>query len=142
MNTFQQPLIDRVFARFDAYSDLASSIDANLLAEKIDIPKHKSLLEHLWCVVGARESYTVAIGQGAWSGFACSMQSYEPEDFRVSLQKSAAAATETINSVTDWTPERAGLLIKLAEHEVMHEGQIIRHMYALEKPLPDSWEWA
>lgn len=142
MNALQDTVIERLFRRFDAYADLAALLDADLLKRRIDLPKHKSLTDHLWCVVGARESYTNAIAQGAWSGFACSMQSFEPADFQAHLQKSALAASDTINAVTDWTPERANLLATLAEHEVMHEGQIIRHMYALEQSLPESWMWA
>jgi hypothetical protein len=128
--------------RFSAYSDLTSSIDDDLLNTKIDVPKHKSLTEHLWCVVGARESYSKAIDQGVWEGFNCSMGTFGLNDFRMKLDESAAAVESAIGSVIDWTPDRSNLLTTLAEHEVMHEGQIIRHMYALERELPDSWVWA
>ena len=142
MNAMQNTVIERLLKRFDAYADLAALIDADQLKQKIDLPRHKSLTDHLWCVVGARESYSKAIDQGVWSGFACSMQSFEVEDFQAHLQNSALAASDTINAITDWTPERASLLATFAEHEVMHEGQIIRHMYALEQSLPESWVWA
>lgn len=142
MNEMHNAVIERLLRRFDAYADLAALLDTDLLKQRIDLPRHKSLTDHLWCVVGARESYTKAIKQGEWSGFACSMQSFEVEDFQTHLQKSALAASEAISGITDWTPERASLLATFAEHEVMHEGQIIRHMYALEQTLPESWVWA
>jgi hypothetical protein len=142
MNSLHITITQRLINRFKAYSDLAGLLSTDLLTRTIDVPKHKSLANHLWCVVGARESYTKAIDQGAWSGFACSMQSFEPDDFRIHLEKSASAANDTVSAITDWTPERASLLAEFSEHEVMHEGQIIRHMYAIEQVLPESWKWA
>ena len=135
-------LISRLRARFEAYEDLAKTLDQELLSKKIDIPRHKSLAEHLWCVVGARESYARALEAGTWSGFSCSMQSFNPEDFTTKLQESSTTVEAALAGISDWNAERSELLARLAEHEVMHEGQIIRHMYALERELPDSWVWA
>ena len=142
MDSMHREILTRLSDRFKAYSDLSALFSEDLLNQKIDVPKHKSLAEHLWCVVGARESYAKAIEQGEWSGFACSMQTFDPSEFRSKLDESADAVNEAVRSVTTWTPDRSGLLATLAEHEVMHEGQIIRHMYALEQELPDSWVWA
>ena len=138
----REEVIARLKQRFAAYADLAVSLDDELLTRKIDLAKHKNLAEHLWCVVGARESYARAIAQGSWAGFNCSMEAFTAEDFRVSLDASAAAVVLTLDSVVVWDAGRTSLLATLAEHEVMHEGQIIRHMYALETTLPDSWKWA
>ena len=135
-------LVSRLLNRFEAYGELAAMINDDLLNRKIDAPRHKSLTEHLWCVVGARESYAQAIEQGAWAGFGCSMQSFGSADFSRKLKESGSAVELAIRNVSDWTEERSGLLAVLAEHEVMHEGQIIRHMYALEQELPKSWIWA
>jgi uncharacterized damage-inducible protein DinB len=135
-------IVSRLLNRFQAYADLAELLDDDLLNQKINIPKHKSLAEHLWCVVGARESYARAITQGSWAGFGCSMKEFSVTDFRERLKSSGSAVELAIRDVGDWNDERASLLAALAEHEVMHEGQIIRHMYALEQHLPDSWVWA
>jgi hypothetical protein len=51
-------------------------------------------------------------------------------------------STSRAVAVGDWTGERDDLLAALYEHEVMHEGQIIRHLYALERRLPGLWRWA
>jgi len=142
MDHTHENTIDRLNKRFAAYADLADTIDNDLLQEKIDVPKHKSLAEHLWCVVGARESYARAIENGAWAGFACSMDGFDAVDFQNKLATSATAVNASVAGVSSWTPERAELLTTLAEHEVMHEGQVIRHMYALGKTLPESWVWA
>ena len=138
----QDLIVDRLLKRFEAYADLAQTLDDDLLAQKIEVPRHKSLAEHLWCIVGARESYARAIEQGAWAGFNCSMQTFSGDDFREKLSDSSAAVRTAIKNVASWDPERLDLLARLAEHEVMHEGQIIRHMYALERELPASWVWA
>ena len=135
-------IIQRLEARFSAYADLADLLDDELLGLKIDVPKHKSLAEHLWCVIGGRESYARALTEGQWQGFACSMQSFNTTDFQSKLATSSHAVMESLDGINDWTMERDDLLAKLSEHEVMHEGQIIRHMYALERELPESWEWA
>lgn len=142
MDRMHQEIVERLTKRFQAYTELTGLLDDELLKQKIEVPKHKSLTEHLWCVVGARESYAKSIKQGEWAGFECSMQTFAPADFCSKLNESAITAIDVIHSVTDWTTERTNLLATLAEHEVMHEGQIIRHMYALEKDLPDSWVWA
>lgn len=135
-------VLTRLFARFQAYTDLADTLNDDLLQQKPDLPKHKSLAEHLWCVIGARESYARAIAQGTWDGFACSLQQFDVAELQAKLASSSAAVRDTVAAVSDWSPERSELLLTLAEHEVMHEGQIIRHLYALERTLPASWTWA
>jgi hypothetical protein len=135
-------VIQNLKARFQSYADLISEVDRAALKQRLDAPKHKSLGEHLWCVVGARESYARAIEAGEWSGFSCSMKSFGHGDFAAKLDDSARAVLEAVENVTEWSDGHDELLMMLAEHEVMHEGQIIRHMYGLEKTLPGSWKWA
>ncbi len=138
----REQVIERLQNRFNAYADLADTLTDELLNETVDVPKHKTLAQHLWCVIGARESYARAIEQGEWDGFACSLTSYSPSDFAHKLRESAQRVQTVLADVGDWSEVRLELLATLAEHEVMHEGQIIRHVYALEQALPDSWAWA
>ncbi len=58
------------------------------------------------------------------------------------LQSSADAFMTAVEGVDTWTGEHERLLLELAEHEVMHEGGIIRHMYAFELDIPKSVKWA
>lgn len=138
----RQRVIDNLYARFGAYADLIEECDDEALGMKLDVPRHKSLLEHLWCVVGARESYAKALRAGQWQGFSCSMTSYSQDDFRTSLTASAHSVTDAIAAIQEWTDQHDELLAALSEHEVMHEGGIIRHVYAVEGTLPSSWKWA
>jgi len=142
MDSTHAHLVLKLNQRFSAYTDLALQIDEPLLIRNVDVPKHKTLAEHFWCVVGARESYANGITNGEWRGFACSMDKFTLDDFRSKLAESGDTVSTAIQSVQEWTPRRSELLTILAEHEVMHEGQIIRHMYALGQRLPGSWNWA
>ncbi len=138
----RKTIVENLTARFQSWDDLVDQIDEPALSETVSVPKHKSLTVHLWCLVGARESYAKALADGEWSGFECSMDRYERDDFAQKLQASAAAVLAAISGVEDWTDERDTLLSALYEHEIMHEGQVIRHLYALEKAAPESWKWA
>ncbi len=135
-------ILENLKTRFAAYDDLALELDDTALDARIDVPKYKSLKEHLWCVVGARESYAKALKAGAWKGFACSMTALSTDDFKTALKSSAVGVVNAANAVQDWTEEHDRLLATLSEHEVMHEGQIIRHVYAVNGGLPPSWKWA
>ena len=135
-------IVKNLETRFDAYADLITQTDDDALQKKLDVEKHKSLAEHLWCIVGARESYAKALTAGQWEGFGCSMTSFSQADFGDTLSKSAHEVLTAIRSIEDWTDEREELLATLAEHEVMHEGQIIRHIYGAGAEVPSSWKWA
>ena len=84
-------MVKNLEARFAAYADLVAELDDGALQEKLDIEKHKNIAEHLWCVIGARESYTKALLHGAWDGFSCSLNSFSKADFQSKLDESASA---------------------------------------------------
>ncbi|HIG40597.1 MAG: hypothetical protein ABGY96_27840 [bacterium] len=67
---------------------------------------------------------------------------FSQSSFSEKVSSSSTEVLEAINSVKDWTKEREEYLMALAEHEVMHEGQIIRHLYGLEREIPESVKWA
>lgn len=135
-------IVENLKTRFAAFDDLALELDDSALNALIDVPKHKSLKDHLWCVIGARESYAEGLRAGAWQGFACSMTAFSTDDFKMGLGSSADGVMNAVIAIQDWTAEQDRLLATLYEHEVMHEGQIIRHIYAMGGTLPKSWKWA
>lgn len=128
--------------RIQSYSDFVATIAPADLGAKLDVPKDKSVAEHLWCVVGARESYARALTSGGWEGFSCSMSAYDRESFERALASSGEALLAAIQGVSAWSSQHDELLLAVSEHEVMHEGQIIRHMYGMGRELPESWRWA
>lgn len=137
-----QTVIKHLEERFQSFADLVSGISDAQLGEKLDVPGSKDLLTHMWCIIGARESYAAALQLGGWSGFNCSLDEYNVTGVRAKLSSSAAEFAEAIKVIDSWTPQREELLATLMEHEVMHEGQIIRLWYALGHDLPQSIKWA
>lgn len=135
-------ILHRIETRFQSLFELVSLVTEEQLREKVPVPKNKSLQEHFWCLVGARESYTQALAKGAWSGFSCSLTELDRQAIKAKLYASAEQFKQVTGQITGWNPARDELLLALLEHEVMHEGQIIRHMYALGYTLPESWKWA
>lgn len=135
-------LIENLKKRFQFYADLASQVDDDTINAEIDVPRHRSLGLHLWCVVGTRESYAKGIAADGLQGWSSSVAKLNRDEFMAKLASSSEALLAAIESVDEWTPERERLLAEVAEHEVMHEGQIIRVMFGLQKPLPSSCHWA
>ena len=53
----KEVVIQRLTSRLAAYSVLLAVMEQVDIERKLDITKNKNLAEHLWCVIGARESY-------------------------------------------------------------------------------------
>lgn len=138
----RQTIVDNLTKRLAFYADLVDQAEDHTINAELDVPRNRSLGMHLWCIVGARESFAKAITAGVMGGWASSVKKFERNEFAAKLASSGQVLLEAINGVDDWTPEREALLAQIAEHEVMHEGQIIRLMYGLEEPLPASCAWA
>lgn len=136
-------VLKNIRQRFESLLELVISLESSLLNAQLDIPKNKSVGEHMWCIIGARESYAHALKIGKWDGFSCSLEEIDSTQSIITKLKSSAEEFEIeVSKIQHWSPERHDLLVHLLEHETMHEGQLIRHLYALEHSLPDSVKWA
>ena len=136
-------VLNNIQLRFQSLLDIVESLEPSLLTQQLEVPKSKSIGEHMWCLVGARESYSRALLVGQWDGFSCSLESDENlADINDALKSSQVMFEQVIEGVQTWTQERDELLVRLLEHETMHEGQLIRHVFALGHTLPDSTKWA
>jgi len=138
----KQALVEKIESRFLSYSEILDSCSEEMLHAKLTVTKTKSLADHFWCVIGARESYTIAIKSGKWSGFSCSINKLNKNKLNFALKTSASSVLAVIDDISDCDDTRVALLLSLNEHEVMHEGQIIRHMYGLGFDIPSSVKWA
>ena len=138
----RETIVDNLSKRIGFYDDLIDQANDSTLAAELAVPRNRSLGAHLLCIVGTRESYAKAIADGQMSGWSSSVEKLEQDEFRDKLARSGRDLLDAINAVSDWTAERDKLLAEVAEHEVMHEGQIIRLMFGLEKRLPSSCSWA
>jgi uncharacterized damage-inducible protein DinB len=100
----------------------------------------------IWCLVGARESYTKAIREDGWAGFDCSLSGSDTtikERVLEALYRSEHGLIEVLGDL-EWTDARERLLLDLLAHETQHQGQLMRYVYALGRPFPESWvqRWA
>jgi len=133
-------LASRFERSFALFRDFADSLDGSSLTEKLpDLPSNAIGLQ-LWCVVGARESYARAIRAASWEGFACSLTSpMEKIPVIGALGRSADEVRTVLDGSEGFSETQLGLVLDLLEHEAAHQGQLIRYLYGLRLPIPESW---
>lgn len=123
---------------FELTHDLVAHLDESHLAA--DLPKLPSnrIAAQIWCMVGARESYTRAIKAGGWKGFSCSLTA--PRDKR-SVLAALEATHKSLCEVdfSDLSDAELDLAFELLAHEIQHHGQLIRFVYANGLTFPVSW---
>jgi hypothetical protein len=133
-------LLRRLERAHRLYVDLVAGLTPELLASHLGDLRSNTIAEQLWCVVGARESYTKAALEGGWQGFTSSLDASSPVDPSVvvgSLNSSFAVVSSAIDAGV--APEGRAWLMDLLEHETQHHGQLIRYLYGLGIPRPQSW---
>jgi uncharacterized damage-inducible protein DinB len=140
---------DKVIAHLTSTARAHRELVASLAEEDLGwrlTERSNTIGAQIWCVVGARESYTRAIRQDGWAGFDCSLSAPDTtikERVLEALDRSEEALIEVLGDL-EWTDAREHLLLDLLEHESQHQGQLIRYVYALGRPFPESWatRWA
>lgn len=126
---------------FKLYRDFIDEVEPGVLSSKLPQLPSNTVGEQLWCVVGARESYTRAIEAGQWSGFSCSLTTAtDQQAIADALHHSAEALKRVLDKAEELGDEQYRLLINLLEHEAAHQGQLIRYFYGLKVPIPESWK--
>jgi len=133
-----QQLKAKLIRAFKLTHDLVVHLDeASLNLDLPNLPSNR-IASQLWCIVGARESYTRAIAMGGWKGFSCSLATPK-------IKTSALAALEAtegkLNEIdfTELIDVQIDLAFNLLEHEIQHHGQLIRFVYANGLTFPESW---
>lgn len=134
----KQKLKEKLDRSFSLTHDLVAHLDETCL--DLDLPNLPSnqIAGQLWCIVGARESYTKAIETGGWKGFSCSLTTPR-------VKPSVLAALETtqrqMNEIefAELTDVQVELAFDLLEHEIQHHGQLIRFVYGNGLTFPRSW---
>jgi len=134
-------LVETLRASFERslglYRELAEELPEAALDMRLPGVASNKIGAQLWCVVGARESYSRAIAADGWSGFSCSLS--EPKRLaavREALDRSADAVREALARADDFGDNQSQLAFDLLEHEAAHQGQLIRYLYGLELPIP------
>lgn len=132
-------LFDRLKISFDLMSEIIGHIPESYLSSKLsDLPSN-TIGQQLWCVVGARESYTRGIQKGQWDGFQCSLTKEDitkQKEISKALANSALAAQQVLSEDQSLSPAQEKLAFELLEHEVFHQGQLIRYLYGLKLGIP------
>ncbi|TVS15761.1 MAG: hypothetical protein EA417_12675 [Gammaproteobacteria bacterium] len=67
---------------------------------------------------------------------------FELESFARALESSRETLLTEVRGLTKWSSQHDELILALFEDEVIHEGQVICHMYGMGRQLPESWRWA
>jgi hypothetical protein len=133
-----QQLKAKLNRAFKLTYDLVLHLDETSL--NLDLPNLPSnrIAGQLWCIVGARESYTKAIEMGEWKGFSCSLATPKiKKSVLVTLEETDKKLNE-INFM-GLTDVQIDLAFNLLEHEIQHHGQLIRFVYANGLTFPESW---
>ncbi len=133
-----QHLKEKLDQAFKLTHDLVTHLDEENLG--LDLPNLPSnrISGQLWCIVGARESYTQAIEAGGWKGFSCSLTTLRVKQSVLTALSATHARLSEIN-FADLTDAQLDLAFNLLEHEVQHHGQLIRFVYGNGLTFPKSW---
>jgi hypothetical protein len=133
-----QQLKAKLDRSFKLTHDLVVHLDETSL--NLDLPSLPSnrIAGQLWCIVGARESYTKAIEMGGWKGFSCSLATPRVKQ---SVLAALEATHQHISEIDfmDLTDVQIEFAFDLLEHEIQHHGQLIRFVYGNGLSFPDSW---
>jgi hypothetical protein len=133
-----QQLKAKLNLAFKLTYDLVLHLDETSL--NLDLPNLPSnrIAGQLWCIVGARESYTKAIELGVWKGFSCSLATPKIKKSVLATLEETDKKLNEINFI-GLTDAQIDLAFNLLEHEVQHHGQLIRFVYANRLTFPESW---
>jgi hypothetical protein len=123
---------------FELTQDLVAHLDESTLGLDLQALPSNRIAAQLWCIVGARESYTSAIETGNWPGFSCSLSTPRVKASVLDAlgQTRIRLARIDFSVLGDAQIEFAFALL---EHEVQHHGQLIRYVYANGLTFPSSW---
>ena len=133
-----QKLREKLDRSFKLTHDLVTHLDETSLS--LDLPNLPSnrIAGQLWCIVGARESYTKAIEMGGWKGFSCSLTTPRVKQSVLTALKTTHEQLNIID-FTELTNVQIEFAFDLLEHEIQHHGQLIRFVYGNGLTFPDSW---
>jgi len=133
-----QQLKTKLDRSFKLTHDLIMHLDE--ISLNLDLPSLPSnrIAGQLWCIVGARESYTKAIVMGGWKGFSCSLSTPRVKESVLAALEATHKQMSEID-FADLTDVQIDFAFDLLEHEIQHHGQLIRFVYGNGLTFPDSW---
>ncbi|MBK9211038.1 MAG: hypothetical protein IPL71_23255 [Anaerolineales bacterium] len=132
-----QQLKEKLDRAFKLTHDLVIHLDETSL--NLDLPNLPSnrIAGQLWCIVGARESYTKAIEMSSWKGFSCNLSTPRVKQSVLTALEATHKQMRKIDFTT-LTDAQIEFAFNLLEHEIQHHGQLIRFVYGNGLTFPDS----
>lgn len=126
----------RLLQSMPLFEDLVDTLDDDAMKSRLPVPSN-TIWDQLWCVVGGRESYAGAVSSGKWPGFSCSLSA----DDRGSRSKVAMAleSSRRLMEEAGKASHESPFALDCLLHETQHQGQLIRYVYGLGLPFPESW---
>lgn len=132
--------------------DFIKEITDKDLVQSLPFPQSQTVANQFYCMLGTTESFVNYLKTGKWEDWDCSLIHWErasTEDFTEKFIESDVRlinALEEIdlNMIFDNGKSPLHVYLTLVEHESHHQGQIINFIYALNLPIPRSWQekWA
>lgn len=136
-------LKEKLNRTFSLYTDLVHDLEEeSLQMDLAGLPSNK-IGEQLWCVIGARQSYLIAIINCGWQGFACGLDwknTVKKAAVLHQLKSSSDAFLLAIENMQSLNSTQQSSMIDLIEHEAQHHGQLVRYLYAQKLPVPQTWK--
>jgi len=141
------PITDTIkknFSRsFNLYQEIVNSLEEEQLSTKLPNLPSNTIGQQIWCVVGARESYSKAIQANEWSGFKCSLSSEQVSikaEVLAALSRSEKSIMGVLSFIEQYSDKQNQFIVDLLEHEAAHHGQLIRYLYGARLDIPPSWK--
>lgn len=128
---------------FGMHRDLLHTLRAENYAYKLKGLRSNTIGSQLLCVAGARESYYKSILGNEGFKWTCSFDG-KMANVKTELDRYMGEYEKEIIKFIEDTEEissnQTSLILDLLSHEYLHQGQMIRYLYANHLPIPKSWK--
>lgn len=128
---------------FMMYKDLLDILKPEDYKQDLKGLRSNTIGQQLQCVAGARESYYKSIIEDQGFKWTCSFD-YKLSNVKDEIDKYMEEYEKKIIGFIDDSEEisngQISLLLGLLSHEYLHQGQLIRYLYANHFPMPKSWK--
>ena len=132
-------LVRRLERSQGLYADLVAGLTPELLGSRLGDLRSSTVAWQFWCVTGARHSYSLAAREG-WQGFSSPLSREASADPAAVARVLESTLAEAMSPLADELDQAGSAWMwDLLEHETQHHGQLIRYLYALDIPRPESW---
>lgn len=134
-------LIKKLNEVFAMNNEFVTVIEAQSLKLRIDIARSNSIGSQLACVARARDAYSKSILSDApfsWEPDFPYENRYDQTKLSEHLIEKSAEFINSLESFDGLTENQMDLSIDLLGHEFLHQGQLVRYIYANNLTMPNG----